>query len=240
MTDITTILVDDEQEASDSLEILLSEYPKIKILRKISNPIDIFPALMNTKVDLIFLDIKMPNITGIELLSNIREYNSSVAVVFVTAFDNYAMNAVKLNAFSYLLKPICRVELKTVVGKILNHYKSRIQHETISNPKKILIKSKNEILLVEANDVVYLEAEGNYTGVYLKNGETIIASYHLGSLVEKFSKSEFVKANRSLIINKNCILSVNKKEKTCVVTIKKQKVILNTSNKFLKELKTIF
>lgn len=238
MAEINTIIVDDEQNALDSLEILLSEFPQINILHKISNSIDVFPILMQSKIDLIFLDIKMPKITGIELLEKIRECNPNISVVFVTAFDNYSMSAVNLNAFAYLLKPICRVELKKTMSNIEKLFENGIENTT--NCKKIFIKSKSETLLIDTDDVVYFHADGSYTTVYLKNGNSIIASYNLGTLIEKFPKSEFIRVNRSVIVNKNAILSMNRKEKKCSIRINKEEIVFNASLNFFKEINSMF
>ena len=238
MVDINTILVDDEQNALDSLEILLSDFSELKIVQKIKDPIDVFPVLINSKIDLIFLDIKMPNLNGIELLQKIRECNPFVCVVIVTAFDNFSMDAVKLNVFSYLLKPVSRVELNATVQEIIKCFNKRIVE--LEPCKKVFVKSKNNTLLLDMDDVVYIEADGNYTNVYLVNGEVVIASVHMGGFVEKFHKNKFVRVNRSLMVDKNYILSIDKKEKKCCVKINNSQVILDASVVFFKEINSIF
>lgn len=240
MTVINTILVDDEQNALDSLEILLSEYSFINILHKISNPIDVFPILMNSKIDLIFLDIKMPTISGIDLLEKIRKCNPHVTVVMVTAFENYSMKAVNLNASGYLLKPVNRIELGKIINNIESIYKSRIVNNVNSSCGKIFIKSKNETLLVEFDNVVYFEADGSYSKIYLKNGKCIIASSNLGSIISKFPKGDFIRLNRSLIVSKNAILSVNKKDKKCLIKFNKEKLVFNASVNFFKKINLVF
>ncbi|SDX77569.1 two component transcriptional regulator, LytTR family [Lutibacter oricola] len=237
MPNINTILVDDEQDALDSLEILLSEYPQIKTLKKISNPLDIFPVLMTTTVDLIFLDINMPVVNGIDLLEKIRECNSNVKIIMVTAYNNYAIKAIKHNVFSYLLKPVSRAELKTTVKKLL---KSLEEIDVKTKPNKVLITSKGNTIIVEPNDVAYFEAEGNYTYIYLKNGSKLIASANMGVLVEKFPKCEFIKINRSTVVHKNSIISIHKKNKKCVLKLNKKQIELSVSTTFSREFNSIF
>lgn len=236
MQKISTLLVDDEKEALDSLEILLSDFAQIKIIKKISDPLDIFPYLLNDKIDLVFLDIKMPVINGIELLEKIRACKPSIAVILVTAYDNYAMEAVKNNAFSYLLKPINRFELKTTIDK-LGNYLSEKTHQ-LNN--KILITSKNTTRFVNANEIVYVEAEGNYTKIYLNNGTDLLASYNLGALAEKFPEDEFVKISRSIIVNNDYILSINRKKRTIAIKYDTYEIDLQVSTVFLKEFTSIF
>lgn len=236
MKKINALLVDDEKEALDSLEILLSDFAHIKIVKKISDPLDIFPYLLNVKIDLIFLDIRMPVVNGIELLEKIRACKPSIAVILVTAYDNYAMDAVKHNAFSYLLKPVNRFELKTTIAKLGNYLSERTH--LINN--KILITSKNTTRFVNHNEIVYLEAEGNYTKIYLNNGTDLLASYNLGTLAGKFPEDEFVKISRSIIVNHDYILSVNRKQRTIILKYNNREIDLDVSTVFLKEFNSIF
>lgn len=236
MQKINTLLVDDEKEALDSLEILLSDFTQIKIVKKIPDPLDIFPYLLNEKIDLIFLDIRMPVVNGIELLEKIRACKPSIAVILVTAYDNYAMDAVKHNAFSYLLKPVNRFELKATIEQ-LGNYLSERTHQ-LNN--KILITSKYTTRFINPNEIVYLEAEGNYTKIYLNNGTDMFASSNLGALAEKFPEDEFVKISRSIIVNQDYILSVNRKQRTIALQFNDLEINLQVSTVFLKEFNSIF
>lgn len=236
MNKINTILIDDEQEALDSLEILLGAFNQINIVKKCKNPIDVFPAILKTDPDLLFLDIKMPTINGIELLEKIRECSPTLVVIIVTAFENYTMEAIKHNAFSYLLKPVNRVELKSTIEKVQRYFESK-------NPvlvEKVLINSKNKTILVDPNELVFFEAEGNYTRLYMDDTSEILVCTNMGAFASRFSKSEFVRVNRSLIVNKNKILSLNRKEKTCLIKYNQAEKCLNVSLSFLKEFNSIF
>lgn len=187
-------------------------------------------------MDLIFLDINMPLINGIELLEKIRACKPSIAVVFVTAHDNFAMEAVKLNAFSYLLKPVNRLELKTTIDKLEQY----LAEKTPQIHNRILIASKNTTRFVNLEEIVYLEAEGSYTKVYLNNGTDLLASYNLGALAERFPDEEFVKISRSIIVNHDYILSVNRKLRIISLKFNDHEIDLHVSTVFLKEFNSIF
>jgi two-component system LytT family response regulator len=236
MTKINTLLVDDEQEALDSLEILLNEYSNINILKKISNPLDVFRYLMQHKVDLIFLDINMAQISGIELLNKIREFAPLLAVIFVTAHKEHVRKAVQNHAFGYLLKPVNRIELKTTLGKVQNYIQS-INTESID---RILINSNGKSTFVDIKQVAYLQAEGNYTHIFLHDGSRILATYNIGTLIHKFPEKEFVRINRSQIVNEKKIISVSRKQKICTISFKNEEKDLSASVSFLRKFNSIF
>ena len=236
MNKLNTILVDDEQEALDSLEILLSDFEQIQILKKIQNPLDVFAAIINLKPNLLFLDIKMPNISGIDLLAKIREFNPSIIIIIVTAFENYSGMAIKHNAFDYLMKPVNRMELKSTIEKV-QRYSSEIIPNSI---QRVLINSRNETILLNPDDVAFLRAEGQYTHIILQSGKTIFTSSNMGSLMKRFPQNQFLKANRSVSVNKNRILSVSRKNKTCTIQLADKEDIIEVSSVFLKEFQSVF
>ncbi len=236
MAKINTILVDDEVEALDTLEILLSEYEEINIVQKISKPINVFPILMNAEIDLVFLDIKMPSINGIELLEKIRECKPSLAVIIVTAYENYAMDAIKHHAFSYLLKPVSRVELKSTLDRVQRYKENR----TPGSTQKVLVNSNNKIIVLNPDDVVLLKADGSYTYIFMNNGDVHFVANNIGTLREKFTQSKFVKLSRSIIGNRDYIFSINRKLKTCTLKFSEKEITVNVSSVFITEINAIF
>ncbi len=238
MRKINTLLVDDEQEALDSLEILLSSNSQINIIKKITNPLDVFSNISYYEIDLIFLDINMPNVNGIELLEKIREYNTSIKIIYVTAYSNYALEAIKNNVFSYLLKPVNRVELYETLENVQKLICKNSKFE--SKSKTILINTKNNTFFINICDLVYLEADGNYSKLYLAKGNEIYASGNIGSIMKKIASDNFVKANRSMYINKKFMLSLDRKSKKCTLDYNNKIVELNVSLKFISSINSIF
>lgn len=236
MPKFKAILVDDEIEALDSLEILLTKFDEIEVIGKITNPLDVFPALFRREPDIIFMDVKMPKIDGIELVEKIKECCPKIPIIFVTAFENYSLEAARNNAFSYLLKPVNRIELDEVIKKVLNYLTTRTPEEKLRVP----ISSKNQTILVNPNHVVFFKAEGNYTTIKLNNGQEILASYNMGNLVKRFPRELFVRTNRSLMVNRKKIVSINRKQKTCCLSIGDKEIEINASLNFLRDFNSIF
>lgn len=179
----------------------------------------------------------MPLVNGVELLEKIRSCNPLVHIVIVTAYDNYAMKVIKHNAFSYILKPVNRLELKETIEKITKCLNAKIGNGECD---KVPILSKGDTVLIAFKDVIYFVAEGNYTHVFLKTGDKMVASYNMGVFVNKFPENVFVKINRSVMVNKDCIVAINKKNKSCLIKLDNQEITLNASAKFLREFNTIF
>ena len=236
MNEIRTIIIDDEQGALDSMEILLNEFPQIKILRKIRNPLDAFSVLVSEKPQLLFLDIQMPGISGIDFLEKIREFDPHVLVIFVTAFSDYALKAIKHHPFSYLLKPVVRIELKQTIEKVIN----TLNTEKAVESELVVVNSKTECLFIKPSDVLYFAANGSYTWIYLSDETSHLVSGNIGALLSKFPENIFVKLNRSLIVNKNYVYSVNRKQKCCVIKCNNKKLTFEVSTVFLREMNLLF
>ncbi len=236
MTGINTVLIDDEQDALDSLEILLGEYEQVNIIKKTTNPIDIFPLIQTSKIDLVFLDIQMPTVNGLDLMKKIKDCCPGLAVVFVSAHANFVSDAIKLNTFSYLLKPVSREELRHTIEKVQQYLNSL----KIAPPNKVLINSKNEIIFINPSEVVFFKADGNYTCIYLIDGTEYMASYNMGAVIGKFPKDIFVRINRSLMVNKDHIVSINRKQKKCIINCGNKQIEVDVSTVFLREVNTIF
>jgi len=124
MTKLKTLILDDEKLSRDILELLILDHcPEIEIVSKCSNASDAREIMMSKEIDLVFLDIAMPNETGFDFLKSI--HNRGFSVIFITAFNKFALNAIKACAIDYILKPINFQELKTAVQKALVDYNSK-------------------------------------------------------------------------------------------------------------------
>ncbi len=237
MTKINTALIDDEQDALDTLEILLKEYPQVNIIKKTTNPLDIFPLMLKEKLDLIFLDIQMPLINGLDLIEKIKTCSPGIAVIFVSAHANFTAEAIKHNTFNYLLKPVCRTELKSSINKVTLYLNNST---TILPSQKIILNSKNETLFIDSKDVVLLQANGNYTRILMHDDNEHIVSYNMGTIINKFPDNLFVRVNRSLMVNKNFITSINRKQKKCIINYHQEELVADASSVFLREINNIF
>lgn len=232
MKKLRALLVDDETDALDLLEKLLLETGKVEIIEKISNPLNVECSIAKNKPDAIFLDIKMPYYNGLKLLENIRKYKETLPVIYVTAHNNYGVKAVKLRAFDYLLKPVDRKELQTVIEKLLNENKKK--NAVISD--KIKLPVKNGIIYVKTSEILYLMADGNYTHIHLTSGDKYLSSYNMGRLAERFNMNSFERINRNLIVNSEYLQKINRKNKTCLLKTGNSEIELPVSATFLQNM----
>jgi two-component system LytT family response regulator len=193
--------------------------PQVKIIGTAGNANTGFDLIKKVSPQLAFLDIEMPYGNAFDLLNRLEEVNFQI--IFVTAFDQYAIKAFKYSALDYLLKPINIEELKNAVDKVTKHINSKSANEKITtllhnldpaktaNPK-IAIAGLNGVTFINIENVIRMEAQKNYTIVYINNGQKILATKNLGSFEELLPESLFCRIHHSHIVNLNCIKRYNK------------------------------
>ena len=131
---IHTVIVDDELRALNRLKILLNHFPEIEIVNQITDPIDSVSVILNSHPDLVFLDVEMPGMTGLEIAEEINRNSLHTKIVFVTSHNHYAINAIKRDAFDYLLKPVSIDELKQTIER----FKAKIQSNLTTRELEII------------------------------------------------------------------------------------------------------
>jgi two-component system LytT family response regulator len=210
---IRTILIDDEVHCLDTLNILLTDCcPEVNVMEICPSPKKGLAAIEKLKPDLVFLDIEMPLMNGFELLEQFKEIPFSV--IFTTSYDQYAIKAIRFSALDYLLKPIDPKELVTAVRKIqiqkrppseeqfrmlMNH----IQNKD-SSFSKIAIPTIEGFELVHIENVIYCEADDNYTHLYIKNKKKITACRNLKEIEEQMNDFRFfIRVHHSYLVNLN-------------------------------------
>jgi two-component system LytT family response regulator len=198
------LIIDDERLARQELKNLLATYPEIQIVGEAANAEQAVEMIEQLNPDVIFLDIQMPGKNGFELL---EEISGVPDVVFVTAFDEYAIRAFEVNALDYLLKPIQTTRLAESVKKILNKEVLDKMETTpptylLSDKDQVFVKDGDKCWFVKLSDVRLLESEGNYVRVHFeKNHPLILRSLH--NLEERLDNRTFFRASRKFIINLN-------------------------------------
>lgn len=219
MTNINCILVDDEIASLKNLERKINQFfPNLTILEKFQNPEDAILYLNTNEVSLVFLDIQMPRINGFELLTTVK--NVDFKVIFVTAYNEYALEALKKSAIDYILKPIDDDDLKVAIQKTIKlideenestHNKELLEllQESISNQKKLLVPNEKGFSVIEQNDILYLEGYDGYTKINIDPERQIISSYGLGKYEQKLN-ANFFKTHKSYIVNLNKIIEFEK------------------------------
>jgi two-component system LytT family response regulator len=216
MTKIKTLIIDDEPKALSILENKINRFcPNLDIVDKTQNPTEAIDLIRSVQPDLIFLDIAMPEIDGFQVLKAIEDPNFEV--IFATAFDNYAIEAIKHCAIGYLVKPIDNEDLVEAVNNaILNiEEKTALQKnkQLIENlgaqtfqDKKIVIPSQEGLEFVKIADIIHLEGENGYTKIHFINRKFILSSHSIGHFNKLLESKSFYLIHKSHLINLSYIL----------------------------------
>jgi two-component system LytT family response regulator len=214
--EISTLLVDDEPFARDSLKIFLAEHEGFRVIGECSNGLRAIQFINQHKPDLIFLDVQMPEVNGFEVLNEIETDNPPV-VIFATAYEKYALQAFDANAIDYLLKPFDRLRFTEAIQKavrfingnngerlsqiaeLLRTY-NKLKNAAGQFKQRILVKEKKKYFLVELDEVYFFEASGDYVVIH-KQKSTHLINDSMNNLETKLDPEQFVRIHRSTIIN---------------------------------------
>ncbi len=219
MEPIKAIIIDDEERARNTLSTLLKQYcPQVEIISSCASVPDGVLAINQKRPQLVFSDIEMPEYNGFELLSFFRDVDFEI--IFVTAYNEYALKAFEVSAIDYLLKPVDIDKLKAAVEKAekrIGSYDMQNKLEVLKDSlrsgqfNKIALPVSDGLLFIEVPEIVYLEAEGSYTNVWLKNGSKILVSKKMKFFEDILeSKPNFFRSHRSFIVNINYLRKYNK------------------------------
>lgn len=233
MQKIKSIIIDDEERARNSLLTLLHQFcDNIEVIETCKSVPEGVLAINKHRPNLVFLDIEMPEYNGFELLSFFREVDFEI--IFVTAFNEYALKAFEVSAVDYLLKPVDIDKLKTAVDKAEKKRSGSDMQEKLDTLKeafktnefnKIAMPMADGLHFVNTSDIVYLEADGAYTEVWLKNALKIVVSKKLKFFEDVLSdKPYFFRSHRSYIVNINFISKYSKAEN--ILTLDNGKTLL--------------
>ncbi len=208
------IIIDDEPKAIENLKILLNKnHPDVEVLSEVSDSLNALSEIELHQPDLIFTDVNMPNLDGIKLTSALE--GELPLKVFLTAYDEYAFDAIKNRAFDYLLKPIDIIELKKTIDKA-KRYLSLIEKPSINYDKyetdKIALNVKEGIIYADFKDILYLVAEGSYTKIVCEHNQRHMISKNLKELEKLLPQQHFLRCHNSYIINKNKVTMFKKSD----------------------------
>ncbi len=212
---IRCILIDDEKNALEMMEWLLKTYcPGVEIVAMCSSAEQGIEAINTYKPDVVFLDIEMPRMNGFDTLEQFDKLFFDV--VFCTAYDQFAIKAFKYSALNYLLKPIDPEDLMATVVRIeerkaiptKEQFELLLQHihqPVKSTPHRIVLTTGDGMIFVPTTEIIYCEAESNYTKVVLANGKKIVVSKVLKDIDEALNGPDFCRVHSSFLINVNRI-----------------------------------
>lgn len=207
---IEAVLVDDEVKALQSLSWELTNFSdEIEIIASFTDPVEALGYLEGNRPDCLFLDIEMPTMDGFQFIKNLKTKN--FPVVITTAYNQYAIKALKNEAIDYLLKPIDSDDLKDTIGKIKRYNSRNYTAENLeklllkfnNNPirKKITLNTDGKLIFLESDEILYAESDGNYSTIFLTNGNKIVLTKKLKEVNEILPSDTFFRVHNSYIVN---------------------------------------
>jgi len=212
-------LVDDEPLARDHLASRLKAHPEIEIVGQADDVPSAYDLVNSEKPDVIFLDIQMPKKNGFALLPLLEKVNPQPAVVFVTAFDEYAIRAFEANALDYLTKPVSAGRLAKT---ILRLHKQLVSESSLPYPTKesgkklvaqdlVLLREKSLTMMVKAQGIAAVESQGDYTRIFLSEGRILMMKQSLSLWEGQLPAELFTKVSRSLLVNRKSVAKLERK-----------------------------
>ncbi|WP_029269830.1 LytTR family DNA-binding domain-containing protein [Flavobacterium sp. KJJ] len=214
MTTLRCIAVDDEPLALKLVETFIEQTPFLELISSCDNAVEAMGLIREKQPDLVFLDINMPNLTGMELARLLQEQPGiSPRIVFTTAYNHYAIEGYKVNAIDYLLKPFSYEEFLRAANKVRQLVEESSQENHSFNPDDEFIFLKVEYHWVKVNlkDILYIESLKDYVKVHLENSDKALMSLiSLKALEEKLPSSKFMRMNRSFIVALEKISAISK------------------------------
>jgi two-component system LytT family response regulator len=242
---LSALIVDDEDNARILLTKLLEETLLFKDIRLAQSVNTAYTEMSRFEPDIIFLDIKMPGKDGFAFIQDLPQGYKLQKIVFVTAYDQYAIKAIKNQAFDYLLKPVNRKELNQCLSRFIE---KKNESNEIERPIKIMetherltrirVNTRTGTLFINPADILFCKAEGNYTSV-CTGKKHHLCSMNLGKVAELLPKNGFVRVGRSYIINFEYITMLDRKESTIMLVRNSESVTVKIPRQHLKDLDII-
>ncbi|RPI19873.1 MAG: DNA-binding response regulator [Ignavibacteriae bacterium] len=200
MNQLTSIIVDDELAPRENLKLVIEQYcPEIKCLRTAENAVTAKNLIELFSPDIVFLDIDMPELNGFDLLEMLPCRN--FMLVFVTAYEEFAIDAIRANAIDYLIKPINVTELKNCVMKLVELKNEKISRNNFKPTTKVIIPQTNGFIVIEEDEIIRVEGEDCYTHIYLSNSKKVTVSKTLKEFENILVNDMFFRNHKSHIIN---------------------------------------
>lgn len=202
MNELKCLIVDDEPLALDLLEDYIKRTPFLELVARCSSGPEVLDVLRKEKVDVAFMDIQMPYLNGLEL----SRMTGDCAVIFTTAFEQYALEGFRVNALDYLLKPFSYAEFLKAANKAMQwkelHVAASSQASTGENQiRNLVVKSEYKQQIIRLADITYIEGSGDYITIHTENGIPLQTLMSLKTIEEQLPKSQFARVHRSFIVN---------------------------------------
>lgn len=242
---IRVLIVEDDKNSQEYLQMLLKEYRQLEVIGSASDAEEATEMMVRHNPDLVFLDVELPGKTGFDVLREIKDRNVSSSVIFVTAYDKYAIEAIRCAAFDYLLKPLDPAEFRVAIDRFLSYSgndfrkKMELLIESLGHQKKLQFNVRSGVIFLAPEEIMYCEADGNYVTIYLDDRKKEYVSCQLGHLLERVNGNDFIRIGRSLAINRQYITRLDRSKKTLMLEKGSITIQLSLSSRQMRELNTL-
>ncbi len=226
MEDLLKILiVDDEPEARELLKYMLQDSDNMEIVGVAGNVDEAIVLLNQEKPHLVLLDIQMPGRDGFNFIELVQEAGKEPGIIFVTAYEHYAIQAIRNSVFDYIMKPVRQGELNMAIERYRSSRK-RVGKQDINqliealketSVSKVKLNTRAGYILINPKEVIYCQADGNYTHIRLINGVQETTTQNLGAIERLLKGSSFFRASRSYLLNLKYLTRVDRKSCSCIL-----------------------
>lgn len=214
MEKIRTILVDDERSSLQNLHQKLTEFcPDVLVIGTVEKPEDAILLIRQHKPDVIFLDIEMPRMSGLRMLNELTDYTGEI--IFTTAYNHYAVDAIRMSAFDYLVKPVSISDLQNAIARLVKSKQSETKErldilrqsfsEQKSQEDKIAVPTSDGLEFLQIKNIIHIESSSNYSKIFLDNGKSILVTRLLKDFEDILTPYRFFRVHNSHLINLNFI-----------------------------------
>lgn len=246
---LDVIIIDDEKHVVESIELLLNEHCKdVNVIGKSTSYNEGIDLIRRSKPDLLLLDIEMPFGTGFDLLEKFIDIKFEV--IFITAYSQYALKAIKYSALDYILKPVDINELKTAIKKVVerkkqlhpkNHFEILLENLKSQIPSKLAIPTTDGLEYVNISDIVKISADGRYSNIYINNKKPYFVTRNLGEFEELLPERQFFRIHNSYLINLDFVKKFSRKDGGIVEMLDSSQLPISRTKKndFLDRMKEI-
>lgn len=234
------IIIDDEPNAVGLLALRLSQNcPQVEVVASCTNSHKGVQAIIDCRPDVVFLDIEMPQLNGFQVLEAVSGVPFSL--VFVTAYDKFALKAFRYSAIDYLLKPIDTQELIQAVERVeksrqtapeqIDHLKGQLTNTAKTLPDKIALPYQNGVTFVDLKDIIYCESDDNYTKFYLADGQPCLVTKPLRDIQELLEERRFLRVHRQYLVNLDHIRKFVRGEGSYLIMTNQQSIPVSRAQK---------
>jgi two-component system LytT family response regulator len=240
---IKVIIIDDEPEAIKYLEHQLLEFTNIQVVGTVIDSRLALAKIIRIAPQLVFLDIQMPHLNGFDVITLLKDSHLNPCIIFTTAFDRFAIRAIKAGAFDYLLKPVDMDELRFAIDNAQNHLQTQdLEHrielleQSVKSNHKIRFNTRSAYILLHPSEIFYIEADANYSEIHLSKTKREVVSMNIGAVQELLPK-QFFRISRSVIINVDYLVKVSGTTRRCFLNKDGEEIEFTVAEIQLPELK---